>query len=89
MGRIRVIIESPYRDLKHEEAFRYLDRRIADSIRRGEAPFASHGLYTRALDDSDQQDCEDGIACGGQVTRKALTITESPTRPVGSSRGGW
>lgn len=42
----RVIIESPYQG-NIELNLRYLRACMADCIRRGEAPFASHGLYTQ------------------------------------------
>ena len=61
----RVILESPFagdRDL-HE---RYLRAALADSFARGEAPFASHGLYTQpgVLDDRDPVQRALGIAAG-------------------------
>lgn len=41
-----VIIESPYAgDI--EENLRYLRACMRDSLLRGEAPYASHGLYTQ------------------------------------------
>jgi hypothetical protein len=42
----RVIVESPYAG-NIELNLRYLRACMADCIRRGEAPFASHGLYTQ------------------------------------------
>ena len=50
----RVMIESPYRALTAALSRRnitYAVSAMQDSIRRGEAPFLSHLLYTRALDD--------------------------------------
>ena len=46
----RVIIESPYApsaDHTIEDHLRYLRACMADSIHRGEAPYASHALYTQ------------------------------------------
>lgn len=51
----RVIIESPYRGETREQKLKnkiYLQECINDSLRRGEAPFASHQMYTDALDDN-------------------------------------
>lgn len=46
----RVIIESPYAgDVDRNVG--YLRQCIIDCLRRGEAPFASHRMYTDALDD--------------------------------------
>ena len=66
---IRVIIESPYAAAngktvaEHEE---YARRCMADSLARGEAPYASHLLYTQpgVLDDSDPHQRALGIAAG-------------------------
>ena len=63
--RRRVVIESPYAgDVDGNLA--YLRDCIADSLARGEAPIASHGLYTQPgiLDDSVAEDRERGIAAG-------------------------
>lgn len=50
--RPRVIIESPYSgDIERNVI--YAERCLLDSLSRGEAPFASHLLYTRVLDDTD------------------------------------
>lgn len=60
-----VIIESPYKgDVAANEA--YGDRCLADSLKRGEAPFASHLLYTRkgVLDDSIPEERRAGILAG-------------------------
>jgi hypothetical protein len=58
-----VIIESPYSgDLEtHKE---YLCRCMIDSLQRGEAPFASHMLYTQVLDDGIFAERRLGIQCG-------------------------
>lgn len=71
----RVIIESPYagqgntpeeRQADVERNLRYLRACLADCLRRGEAPYASHGLYTQpgVLDDTKPEDRELGIKAG-------------------------
>ena len=60
-----VIIESPYAgDVARNEA--YARRAIADSLARGEAPFASHLLYTQpgVLDDLNPDQRRRGIQAG-------------------------
>lgn len=61
----RVIIESPYAgDVERNLA--YLRRCLADSLERGEAPFASHGLYTQpgVLNDDVPEERDHGIRAG-------------------------
>lgn len=59
----RVIIESPYAgDVARNVT--YLHRCMRDSLARGEAPFASHLLYTTVLDDLDHDEREMGIEAG-------------------------
>ena len=62
---ITVMIESPYAG-DVERNLRYLRACMADCLRRGEAPFASHGLYTQpgVLDDNDPEDRKLGIEAG-------------------------
>lgn len=70
-----VIIESPFAgDIERNE--RYLSACLADSLSRGEAPFASHGLYTRpgVLDDLQPVERERGILAGFSW-RRAASIT--------------
>jgi hypothetical protein len=61
----RVIIESPYAG-DVERNLRYLRACLRDSLLRGEAPLASHGLYTQpgVLDDLDPEERALGIAAG-------------------------
>lgn len=70
-----VIVESPYAPSKAEPEGRrrnfdffcrkmYLRLALYDSLSRGESPFASHGLYTLALDDNDAGDRLEGIVAG-------------------------
>src|SRR5258708_7832053 len=61
----RVIIESPYAgDI--ERNVRYARAAMWDCLNRGEAPYASHLLYTQVgvLDDSDPIERERGIQAG-------------------------
>lgn len=63
----RVIIESPYRADTHDGEVRnlyYAHACIADCLRRGEAPMASHVLYTVALNDEDPNERALGIDAG-------------------------
>lgn len=63
----RVIIESPYRGTELNERWRnigYLRECIADSLRRGEAPFASHKMYPGVLDEDIPSERALGIAAG-------------------------
>jgi hypothetical protein len=46
----RVLIESPYAG-NVEQNVAYAHAALLDCLRRGEAPFASHLLYTQVLDD--------------------------------------
>lgn len=70
----RVIIESPYRGDGYEDLalnMEYLQECIRDSLRRGEAPFASHQMYTTALDDKNPEHRRLGIAAGTAWARSA------------------
>lgn len=59
----RVIIESPFAgDLERNK--RYLEWAIHDSLKRGEAPFASHAIYPGALDDNKPDERIWGINAG-------------------------
>jgi hypothetical protein len=62
-----VIVESPYRATAErtlEQHRAYLHHAMADSYRRGEAPFASHHLATEVLNDDDVYERALGIRCG-------------------------
>lgn len=61
----RVIIESPYAG-DVERNLRYLRACLADSLARGEAPFASHAIYTHpgVLDDTKPEERRKGIEAG-------------------------
>ena len=78
----RVIIESPFRgqDAAEQELFtQYARRALYDSLGRGEAPFASHLLYTQVLDDSCTQQRMQGINAGlvwGQVSEATVVYKD-------------
>ena len=60
---IRTIVESPYRgEVARNKA--YLDRCLLDSLRRGEAPIASHKIFTDILDDNSPNQRNIGIKAG-------------------------
>lgn len=71
---ILVVIESPFAGPTEEgrRIFReYLRRAALDSMSRGEAPFASHAMYTLWLDDDDPAARALGIEAGLAWGRKA------------------
>lgn len=76
----RVIIESPYAgDVERNIA--YLRAALRDSLMRGEAPYASHGLYTQpgVLDDNDPQERSHGMNAGfawGDVADVVVVYTD-------------
>ena len=61
----RVIVESPFMG-NIAANLAYARRAMADCFRRGEAPFASHALYTQegVLDDDDPAERALGIEAG-------------------------
>jgi hypothetical protein len=59
----RVVIESPYKG-DVERNLVYAKMAMLDSIWRGEAPFASHILYTQVLDDKVLAERQLGIVMG-------------------------
>ncbi|WP_266063780.1 DUF7768 domain-containing protein [Brucella intermedia] len=58
-----VIIESPYSG-DVERNTEYAQACLLDSLRRGEAPIASHLLHTQVLDDSNPDDRANGLEAG-------------------------
>jgi hypothetical protein len=60
---VLVVIESPYAgdELRN---IAYARRCMLDCLRRGEAPFASHLLYTQVLDDTTPEERKTGIEAG-------------------------
>ena len=68
----RVIIESPYAgDIDRNTL--YARRAMKDSISRGEAPLASHLLYTQPgiLDENKPEERKLGIECGYEWMKQA------------------
>jgi hypothetical protein len=66
---IRVIVESPYGSADPEiveRNVRFLRACLRDCHKRGEAPFASHAIYTQpgVLDDNDADERMNGIDAG-------------------------
>lgn len=77
---IRVILESPYAG-DVEGNLTYLRACMRDCLKRGEAPFASHGLYTQpgVLDDNDPGERRLGIEAGflwRPVAHKTVVYTD-------------
>lgn len=71
-----VIVESPYAaatEERREAHVRYAREAMLDCLRRGEAPLASHLLYTQpgVLDDADSKQRALGIEAGLAWGRKA------------------
>lgn len=58
-----VVIESPYAG-DVERNVEYAKRCMKDSLKRGEAPYASHLLYTQVLDDKVKHERERGMMAG-------------------------
>jgi len=86
----RVIVESPFA-AEDKETFEqhmlYLSLALRDCLERGEAPFASHAIYTRdgVLDDLVPSEREWGIQAGfawGNVAEATVVYTD-----CGISRG--
>lgn len=67
-----VVIESPYAGDVPRNML-YARQAMRDSLQRGEAPFASHLLYTQpgVLDDAKLEERMLGITCGLAWARKA------------------
>lgn len=63
----KVVIESPYAATDAyslEQHKRYLEFAMQDALHKGEAPFASHMLYTGVLDDDNAIERAQGIQAG-------------------------
>jgi hypothetical protein len=62
-----IILESPYRAETAKEKYEnlsYLEACIADSLRRGESPYASHRMIPGALNDLIPEERDLGIRAG-------------------------
>lgn len=84
----RVIIESPYAG-NIERNVAYARAAVRDSVLRGEAPIASHLLFTQPgiLDDDKPDERAQGIAAGlawGPAADATAVYTD-----IGTSRGMW
>ena len=71
MARRLVLVESPFAGDRVRNAS-YLRAAMRDCIKRGEAPFASHMLYTQFLDDDVPDERAAGIECGLAWGRHAV-----------------
>lgn len=82
----RVIIESPFAG-NVDRNLHYLRACMADCLRRGEAPFASHGLYTQpgVLDDGKPEERDLGIIAG--FTWRSVADTTVVYTDLGITRG--
>lgn len=84
-----VILESPYAGETEEEVIRnvaYARRCLRDSLKRQEAPIASHLLYTQpgVLDDKNEDERTCGINAGlawGRVAEGAVIYTDLGITP--------
>lgn len=82
----RVIVESPFAhaiddDVTSARVWRYVRAALRDCLLRGEAPFASHGLYTQegVLSDWEPSERALGIAAGfawGEVAELRAFYTD-------------
>lgn len=75
-----VVIESPFAG-NREANIKYARACMADALRRGEAPYASHLLFTQEgiLDDSVPEERKLGIEAGlawGRMARKTVVYTD-------------
>jgi hypothetical protein len=59
-----VVVESPLKGLHRHIAESYAEAACWDCMTRGEAPFASHLIYTRYLDDNNPESRQIGMHCG-------------------------
>lgn len=69
----RVVIESPYAgNIERNEA--YARAALLHSLKLGEAPLASHLLYTQVLDDTDPEERKLGMEAGWAWTLVANAV---------------
>lgn len=89
----RVVIESPFAG-GVELNLRYLRACMADCFKRGEAPFASHAIYTQpgVLDDTKPEERKLGMYAGflwGDLAEATVVYTDlgiSPGMALGIAR---
>jgi hypothetical protein len=80
----KVVIESPFATKDPDEAVRnvrYVRAAVRDCLKRGEAPFASHALYTLPgiLDDTSQEERQVGMRAGfawGEIADAIVVYTD-------------
>lgn len=82
----RVVIESPYGG-DRERNVAYARLCLLDALQRGEAPVASHLLYTQVLDDDVDGDCALGLEAGWEWIRPGLIQALAVYEDLGVSRG--
>lgn len=70
---IRVSIESPLAG-NFRRNVRYAQLCLLDSLRRGEAPYASHLLYPQVFDDLDEEQREIGMAAEQEWLKQAEVV---------------
>lgn len=83
----RVMIESPFRAEtlpEHNENRHYAHLAVKDSLNRGEAPFASHLFYPFWLDDTDEDDRQQGLCAGWQWLAVADRVAVYTDRGISS-----
>lgn len=69
-----VVIESPFRgseEWTQDQNIKYAQAALRHCLTRGEAPLASHLLYTQVLNDDMQEERELGIKVGLEWARRA------------------
>ena len=74
----RVIVETPFSGDRRAN-LDYLRRCMRDCLERGEAPYASHLLYTQMLEDDDPEHREMGIEAGltwGEQAQLTVVYTD-------------
>jgi len=69
MNKPFVNIESPFAG-EIERNKEYFKRCIKDCLDRGEAPFASHAIYTQVLDDTIPSERRIGMEAGFEVLKR-------------------
>lgn len=91
---LKVVIESPLAGSRNQmkKNIEYARACLRDSLSRGEAPFASHLLYTQVLDDHKQDERRTGIQAGliwGELAELIAIYTDlgiSPGMELGIKR---
>jgi hypothetical protein len=82
----RVVLESPYSG-DTETNIAYARRALLDSLSHGEAPIASHLLYTQVWDDADPQQRAAGMRAGWAWIRRDVIDALVAYTDLGISKG--